>query len=167
MMALFQKIGRSGNAAYLPKFTDVRIIAISSMQEDANGHVGIGGPADNYYKLRIAGDVYVNDSDSGNGIVLASQLNNRPLISRQMNNFTSGRNPYIGRWGLFMESNELFLASPGTDFNSGCVSIGGYLANGTKQSNIIVNNYTGMVGIGTTTPTSKLQVDSVSIVSGV
>ena len=83
------------------------------MQEDANGHVGIGGPADNYYKLRIAGDVYVNDSDSGNGIVLASQLNNRPLISRQMNQFTTGQNaPWIGRWGLFMEQNELLLASP-------------------------------------------------------
>ena len=55
------------------------------------------------------------------------------------------------------ESNELFLASPGTDFNTGCVSIGGYLPNGTKQSNLTVNNYTGMVGIGTTTPTSKLE----------
>ena len=57
-----------------------------------------------------------------------------------------------------MESNELFLASPGTDFNTGRVSIGGYLENGTKQSNLTVNNYTGMVGIGTTTPTSKLEV---------
>ena len=58
-----------------------------------------------------------------------------------------------------MESNELFLASPGTDFNSGRVSIGGYLANGTKESNLTVNNYTGMVGTGTTTPTSTLQVN--------
>ena len=89
----------------------------------------------------------------------ASNLENRPLISRQMNKFTSGgKAPSIGRWGLFMESNELFLASPGTDFNSGRVSIGGYLANG-KQSNLTVNNYTGMVGIGTTTPTSTLQVN--------
>ena len=60
-----------------------------------------------------------------------------------------------------MESNELFLASPGTDFNTGRVSIGGYLENGTKQSNLTVNNYTGMVGIGTTTPTSKMQVNGV------
>ena len=57
-----------------------------------------------------------------------------------------------------MESNELFLASPGTDFNTGRVSIGGYLDDGTKQSNLTVNNYTGMVGIGTTTPTSTLEV---------
>ena len=46
-----------------------------------------------------------------------------------------------------MEAIELFLASPGTDFNSGRVSIGGYLAIGAKQSNLTVNNYTGMVGI--------------------
>ena len=61
-------------------------------------------------------------------------------------------------WVLFMESNELFLASPGTDFNYGRVSIGGYLTNGTNLSNLTVNNYTGMVGIGTTTPTATLEV---------
>ena len=69
--------------------------------------------------------------------------------------------------GIVYGTKRVVISFSGTDFNSGCVSIGGYLANGTKQSNIIVNNYTGMVGIGTTTPTSKLQVDSVSIVSGV
>ena len=69
--------------------------------------------------------------------------------------------------GLFMESNELLLASPGTDFNSGRVSIGGYLANGTKQSNLTVNNYTGMVGIGTTTPTSTLQVNGTITASSI
>ncbi|MFM7990159.1 MAG: hypothetical protein ACKPKO_63670 [Candidatus Fonsibacter sp.] len=33
-----------------------------------------------------------------------------------------------------------------------------FLANGTNQSNLTVNNYTRRVGIGTTTPTSYLQV---------
>ena len=65
-----------------------------------------------------------------------------------------------------MESNELFLDSPGTDFNTGRVSIGGYLENGTKQSNLTVNNYTGMVGIGTTTPTSTLQVNGTITATG-
>jgi hypothetical protein len=64
-----------------------------------------------------------------------------------------------------MESNELFLASPGTDFNSGCVSIGGYLANVTKQSHLTINRFTGMVGIGTTTPTSTLQVNGTNTAS--
>ena len=37
-------------------------------------NVGIGGPTDNYFKLRITGNVYVNDSDTGTGIVLAKQF---------------------------------------------------------------------------------------------
>ena len=59
------------------------------------------------------------------------------------------------------------LSRPGTDFNSGYVSIGGYLANGTKQSNLTVNNYTGTVGIGTSTPTSKLQANGTSTASSI
>ena len=86
-------IGGSGNAAYLPRFTDTWIITNSSIQEDAHANVGIGGPLDNYYKLRVTRDVYVDDSTSGHGIVLASQLDNRPLISRQMNHFTTGSKP--------------------------------------------------------------------------
>ncbi|MFM7978583.1 MAG: hypothetical protein ACKPKO_04640, partial [Candidatus Fonsibacter sp.] len=63
---------------------------------------------------------------------------------------------YIGRWGLYYETNELLLASPGTDFNNSRVSIGGYLADGTKQSNLTGDNYNQSVGIGTTTPTTSL-----------
>ncbi|MFM7986068.1 MAG: hypothetical protein ACKPKO_42820, partial [Candidatus Fonsibacter sp.] len=109
--------------------------------------------------MRIEGALNVYDNFSKFGIVLASSPDMRPLISRQMHPFTSGNlAPYIGRWGLYMELNELFLASPGTDLNSCCVAIGGYLANGTKQSSLSVNNYTRRVWIGTTTPTSTLQV---------
>ena len=73
-------------------------MANSCIQEVLYGNnianVGIGGPTDNYFKLRITGPVYVDDSDSGTGIVLASNPENRPLISRQMNNFTSGKSIY-------------------------------------------------------------------------
>ena len=89
---------------------------MQAFKKTPNANIGIGGSADNYYKLRITGDLYVDDSTFGQGIVLASNIDNRPLISRQMNQFTTGgKAPYIGRWGLFMEPNELFLASPGTD----------------------------------------------------
>ena len=69
-------------------------MANSCIQEvlyDNIARIGIGGPTDPYFKLRITGNVYVDDSTSGTGIVLASELENRPLISRQMNNFTSGK----------------------------------------------------------------------------
>jgi hypothetical protein len=89
--ALNEKIGGSGTQYYLPKFTDTRVVANSSFQENAIAQIGIGGSPDNYFKLRITGSVYVDDSTSPNGIVLASQLNSCPLISRQMNNFTSGK----------------------------------------------------------------------------
>ena len=103
-------IGGSGTAYYLPKFTDTRVMANSGIQENALAQIGIGGTLDIYFKLRITGDVYVNDTISGNGIALASQLDNCSLISRQMNNFTSGRNTYIGRWGLFMEPKRVVLS---------------------------------------------------------
>ena len=110
--------------------------------------------------MRVAGTLYVDDAGTPNGVVLAAESQLRQLITRSMNPFSSGNKaPFIGRWGLYMEQNELFLASPGTDLNSGSVSIGGYLADCTKQPNLTVNNYTRMVGIGTSTPTSKLHVN--------
>ncbi|MFM7988546.1 MAG: tail fiber domain-containing protein, partial [Candidatus Fonsibacter sp.] len=61
-----------------------------------------------------------------------------------------------------MVSNDLFLASPGTDGTEanqeGIVSIGGWTNNAVQEPNLTVNNKTRMVGIGTTTPTFKLQV---------
>ena len=49
--ALNLKIGGSGAATYLPKFTDTRVMTNSVIQEDANANIGIGGYVDNFYKL--------------------------------------------------------------------------------------------------------------------
>ena len=123
-MASNKKIGGSGTAYYLLKFTDTRVMAQSDIQENAVAQIGIGGSLDVDFKLRTTGHVYVDDSTSGSGILSSSNLDNRPIISRQMRKFTTGgKAPYIGRW-FFMESKELLLVSPGTDFNSGYVSIG-------------------------------------------
>ena len=48
-------------------------MANSCIQEDAIAQIGIGGSPDPYFKLRITGDVYVDDSTSGNGIVFGKQ----------------------------------------------------------------------------------------------
>jgi hypothetical protein len=109
-------------------------------------------------KLQVAGNLFVDDNSStGNGVQLRNA--NRPLITRGWDAFTSGNKNGVGRWGIFMESAELFLGSPGTDYNTGLVTIGGWLADGTKEPNLTVNNYTRNVLIGTATSgASKLRI---------
>jgi hypothetical protein len=58
-----------------------------------------------------------------------------------------------------MEAAEIFVGSPGTDYTNGLVTIGGWLTDGTRQPNLTVNNYTRRVGIGTTSPSHKLDVN--------
>ncbi|MFM7982409.1 MAG: hypothetical protein ACKPKO_24120, partial [Candidatus Fonsibacter sp.] len=100
----------------------------------------------------------------GYGIVLANTYHaDQALITRSKDKFDSDRYAtYVGRWGLFMVSNDLFLVSPGTDATEanqyGTVSIGGWTKTAVPEPNLTVNSKTRMVGIGTTTPTSKLQV---------
>ena len=103
------KIGGNGTVHYLPKFIDTRVVANPSFQENAVAQIGIGGPPDPYFKLRITGNGYVDDSTSGNGIVLASNLENRPLISRQMNNFTSVQNTHW-QMGFVCGTNRVVLS---------------------------------------------------------
>ena len=67
------KIGGNGTAYYRPKFTDTRVMANSSILDDANANVGIGGSLDVYFKLRNTVDVYVDDSTVGHGIVFIKQ----------------------------------------------------------------------------------------------
>ena len=128
-----------------------------------NGNVGIGETSPSQ-KLHVAGNIYVEDGQTtGLGVIL--QNGDRPMITRGWDAFTSGSYTGIGRWGLFMEVATTFLASPGTDFSNGLVSLGGYTASGTPQYNLTVNNYTRRVGIGTTSPTYKLHVVSSNNVS--
>jgi hypothetical protein len=116
-------------------------------------------------RLQVAGDLFVNDNTTtGNGVQLKSA--DRPLITRGWDAFTSGTKTGVGRWGLYMEPAELFLGSPGTDYANCLVSIGGYLVNGTKQSNLTVNNYTRSVGIGTSNPIAALQVSAIPSTNG-
>ena len=49
---------------------------MQACKKTPNANIGIGGSVDKCYKLRITGDVYVDDSTSGDGIMMASNLNN-------------------------------------------------------------------------------------------
>jgi hypothetical protein len=170
------KVGGSGTATRLSKFTASKTLADSSIQETVSPSggsisVGNGGRPDINYRIRIQGDLIVDDNPGsalGWGIALTtdSDFSNRPLITRKKDAFNSGRySAFVGRWGLFMETNDLFLASPGTDGpdgdpNRACtVSIGGWHKSCVPEPNLTVNHLTRMVGIGTTTPVSKLHVN--------
>jgi hypothetical protein len=133
--------------------------SVNAMTITSSGNVLIGTLIDTggARRLQVAGDVFVDDNTTtGNGVQLKNA--DRPLITRGWDAFTSGNKTGVGRWGVYMESAELFLGSPGTDYSGGLVSIGGWLINGTKQSNLTVNNQTRRVGIGFNNPSLKLSL---------
>ena len=74
------KIGGSGTATRLPKFTASKTLADSSIQETVSPSggsisVGIGGSPDINYRIRIQGDLIVDDNPGsalGWGIALTT-----------------------------------------------------------------------------------------------
>jgi hypothetical protein len=120
------------------------------------GNVLIGTTTDtgNDRRLQVAGNLFVDDNaTTGNGVQLKNA--DRPLITRGWDAFTSGNKTGVGRWGVYMESAELFIGSPGTDYTGGLVTIGGWLVNGTRQPNLTVNNQTrNVTATGSITATS-------------
>jgi hypothetical protein len=138
--------------------------ATTKLTITGGGSVGIGTTAPSQ-SLHVVGNVYVDDDNTtGGGIILGT--GDRPLITRGWDPFTSGTKNGIGRWGIYMESAELFLGCPGTDYVNGLVTIGGWLLDGTRQPNLTVNNYTRNVGIGTTSPAYKLDVTGIGRFTG-
>jgi hypothetical protein len=145
----FASIGTISNHGFNIFTNDNDRLAITS-----GGNVLIGTTTDTGgdRRLQVAGNLFVDDNTTtGNGVQLKNA--DRPLITRGWDAFTSGNKTGVGRWGVYMESAELFLGSPGTDYSGGLVTIGGWLVNGTRQPNLTVNNQTRNVLIGTTTDT--------------
>jgi hypothetical protein len=122
----------------------------------SGGNVLIGTTTDtgNDRRLQVAGNLFVDDNaTTGNGVQLKNA--DRPLITRGWDAFTSGNKTGVGRWGVYMESAELFIGSPGTDYTGGLVTIGGWLVDGTRQPNLTVNNQTrNVTATGSITATS-------------
>ena len=158
------RAGSTGAGGYLDFYTNNTAVFTAAsngnfaMRLAANGNVGIGTTAPGQ-KLQVDGNIYVNDDGTtGNGIMLRGA--DRPLIARGWDLFTSGNKTGVGRWGVYMESSELFIGAPGTDYSNALITLGGWLVNGTREPNLTLNNSTQRVGIGTTSPQDKLEIKS-------
>jgi hypothetical protein len=100
--------------------------------------------------------VQENNATDGKGVILRN--GDMPLITRGWDCFTSGPKAGIGRWGLFMEAGETYLAAPGSDYGGARIGLGGFLADGTKQNVLTITTCTRRVGIGTMCPSHPLHI---------
>lgn len=118
----------------------------------SNGNVGIfnNTPA---HRLQVNGGLFLDNNTSG---VLLSAAD-RPMITRGFDPFVSGNFSGAGRWGLFMEGGATTLGIPagGSGRRHQFVS---YNDNSTINQTYMTILETGNVGIGTTTPSHRLQV---------
>ena len=115
------------------------------------GNLGVGVPAP-AYKLDVAGSIHAATSQ---GVVLDAQ--DRPLITRGWDPFTSGTNVGLGRWGLFMEPLNLTFGVPvmaNRQFQWAT-----YNLDSSVGSQLMVLNQAGNLGLGVPAPAYKLDVN--------
>jgi hypothetical protein len=165
----FQLVSDSGENALLNNKANTPMVFFTNntqaMRITSNGNLLIGTTTDtgNDRRLQVSGNLFIDDNTTtGNGVQLKNA--DRPLITRGWDAFTSGNKTGVGRWGVYMESAELFLGSPGTDYSGGLVTIGGWLVNGTRQPNLTVNNQTrNVTATGSITATSFFESSDATI----
>ena len=116
-----------------------------------SGNVGIGTSAPGQ-KLDVAGNIAASGPL---GVVLTGQ--DRPLITRGYDAFTSGNYSGAGRWGVFMEPSNLTMGVPA--LGSRQFQWATYNANSTVAATLMTLTQDGNLGIGTTTPGQKLEVN--------
>ena len=94
------------------------------------GNFGLGtfSPSE---KLGVSGNVIL--SSSNKGILMDSQ--DRPLVTRGWDAFTSGIYNGVGRWGVFMEPSRITVGFP--NFNGGGFKLAAYNANSTIGKNVM------------------------------
>jgi len=117
-----------------------------------NGNVGIG-TTDPGQKLEVVGNIKMTSSNLG--IMLDAQT--RPFITRGYDPFTSGNYTGAGRWGLFLEPDGLVVGVPAIS-GHGYVYFVRYNENSSINQVTMTIDPSGNVGIGTISPTTKLDV---------
>jgi hypothetical protein len=79
------------------------------------------------------------------------------MITRGFDPFSSGKHIGLGRWGLFMEPSTLTLGIP--DLPGKRMAVSTFNTNSLVAKELLVVSQNGNVGIGTTNPAWKLDVN--------
>ncbi len=117
---------------------------------DDMGNVGVG-TKDPSQKLDVRGLLQIQNS-------IRLDEADAPMIVRQWDPMTTGRHTGFGRWGMFMEFENLFFGIPGSDFPfASSLRFGGWQADSTREDWMTIDK-SGNVGIGTTQPTKTLDI---------
>lgn len=145
MQAFYKGDGTTGLA-------DLRLV--SSGQErvriSETGSVGIGNPAP-AFPLDVNGTIHAVTSQ---GVTLDAQ--DRPLITRGWDAFTSGNYSGLGRWGLFMEPFNLTFGVPvlaNRQFQWAT-----YNLDSSVGSQLMVLNQAGNLGVGVPSPAATVEI---------
>lgn len=118
--------------------------------------------------LGVAKDVYTGGNLHMTNSLLGVVLNSadRPFITRGHDQFTSGNYTGLGRWGLFMEPNNLVLGMP--PIASRYVSIATYNLNSTIATTWFrVGATTGNTEIFSTTASTTSTTGALTVAGGV
>ncbi len=140
-------------SVYSPTGTnDLRLRTLSAdhLTVSASGNIGIGTTSPGQ-KLDVRGAISTQDG-------IHTDANYAPLITKQWDVASAGRFLGYGRWGMFMDSQDLLIGVPGTDYSATSnIVFGGIRADSTLQDWMrIVEG--GNVGIGINQPASRLHV---------
>jgi len=132
--------------------SDLRLVTSGAerLTIDPTGKVGIGlgAPA---YPLDVNGTIHANTSQ---GVALDAQ--DRPIITRGWDPFTSGNYTGLGRWGMFMEPSNLTFGVP---------VMGGrqfqwvrYNLNSSVDAQLMVLTQEGRLGMGIGSPDATVHI---------